>query len=122
MLRRTLALAGAAATIAGSAVLGLTMPVAGAAPPTCRGLTATIVGTAGADDIDGTSGADVIVGRAGADDIEGHRGRDVICGNRGNDDLEGQRGNDRLYGGRGHDEAEGGRGADVCRAEETESC
>jgi Ca2+-binding RTX toxin-like protein len=81
-------------------------PSAGSAAPTCRGLTATIVGNARANDIDGTAGRDVIVGRGGNDDIEGKGGNDVICGNRGADELEGDRGNDRLYGGIGHDEAE----------------
>lgn len=90
--------------------------------PMCHGRTATIVGTAAGNEIDGTSGRDVIVGRGGNDDIEGHGGNDLICGNGGRDDLEGDRGSDHLYGGRGVDDAEGGPGSDVCVAEQKESC
>jgi Ca2+-binding RTX toxin-like protein len=117
-----------AMTVAGSAavvatLMGLTVtPSQGAAAYTCHGRTATIVGSASSNEIDGTSGPDVIVGLGGNDDIEGHGGNDVICGGRGSDELEGDRGNDRLYGGRGYDKAEGGPGADVCKAEKTESC
>lgn len=118
-LTAVIALTAAAVSLSIGAVAG---PSAGSAAPTCRGLTATIVGNANANDIDGTSGRDVIVGRGGNDDIEGKGGNDVICGNRGADDIEGDRGDDRLYGGRGHDEAEGGRGDDLCRAEEVEGC
>lgn len=114
-------IAGAAA-VAATSLGPFTVASQGAAAPTCQGRTATIVGTAGSNEIHGTSGKDVILGRGGNDDIEGRGGNDVICGNRGNDDIEGGGGNDRLYGGRGHDEAEGGRGRDVCRAEEREHC
>lgn len=122
-LNRRLSVPLAGVCLLGFGTLGLLAPPSvGAAAPTCAGRTATIVGTAGANEIDGTAGPDVIVGRGGNDDIEGHGGNDVICGNRGNDDLEGDRGNDRLYGGLGYDEAEGGAGGDVCRAEEVEGC
>ena len=114
-----IALTAAAASLSVGLLAG---PSAGSAAPTCHGLTATIVGNARANDIDGTPDRDVIVGRGGNDDIEGKGGNDVICGNRGADDLEGDRGNDRLYGGPGHDEAEGGPGSDLCRAEDVEGC
>lgn len=106
------------------AATALTLPAQGvaAAPPTCDGRVATIVGTAAGDEIHGTSGRDVIVGRGGGDNIDGHGGNDVICGNRGNDRLEGDGGDDRLYGGRGFDDAEGGPGNDLCVAEQRESC
>ncbi|MGN6574824.1 MAG: calcium-binding protein [Nocardioides sp.] len=100
----------------------LAPPSQGHAAYTCNGVAATIVGSAGPNEIHGTPGRDVIVGLGGDDDIEGRGGRDVICGNRGHDELEGDRGDDRLYGGPGHDEAEGGPGRDVCVAEETEGC
>lgn len=90
----------------------LTAAQADARSGRCRGERATIVGTAGNDDIDGTSGRDVIQGRAGHDEIEGHGGNDLICGGAGADDLEGDRGRDRLFGNRGNDDLEGGRGDD----------
>ena len=96
---------------------------AGAVTPQCQGRAATIVGTAGANEINGTSGKDVIVAGGGADDVEGRGGRDLICGGGGNDELEGDAGNDFLNGGTGNDELEGGPGDDVCvGGEDLESC
>ena len=80
--------------------------------PTCNGLTATIVGTSGADDIEGTAGNDVIVGLAGDDQIRGKGGDDTICGNAGNDRIYGQDGDDHINGGNGDDVAYGGDGDD----------
>lgn len=82
---------------------------------TCEGLPATIVGTAGNDNITGTSGRDVIVGLGGNDRIEGLAGNDVICGGAGADTILGGWGNDILAGGNGADDLRGGRGADVLR-------
>lgn len=108
--------------------------------PTCLGLPATIVGTAGADILTGTPGADVIVGLGGDDVIRGLGGNDRICGGggddvlyggvgndrvrggAGDDSLIGRRGDDRLRGGAGVDEANGGLGRDFCRAEVTAAC
>jgi len=109
------------ATVSALALLG-SAPSQGLGAATCAGRPATIVGTAGHDELRGTAGPDVIVGRGGSDDIESRGGDDVVCGNLGNDDLEGGRGDDRLYGGPGRDEAEGGPGHDVCVAEEREGC
>lgn len=81
---------------------------------TCNGLTATITGTAGADDITGTDGDDVIAGLGGDDPIDGGAGNDVICGGAGDDDLLGAAGNDRLFGDSGDDVLEGGAGNDDC--------
>jgi hypothetical protein len=119
---RNLGLSGAVASVVACAAVVIHAPVSGVAGPSCGGRAATIVGTAGPDELTGTAGSDVMVGRAGADDIEGRGGKDVICGSRGDDRLEGNRGNDRLYGGRGFDKAKGGRGSDRCRAEVTDSC
>ena len=77
---------------------------------TCDGELATIVGTAGPDEIDGTPGDDVIVGLAGDDRIDGGGGHDVICGSGGNDRLDGGAGSDSLYGGHGDDRLSGGPG------------
>jgi alpha-galactosidase len=85
------------------------------APPTCKGIAATIVGTEGADQITGTPGADVIVGLDGNDKISGLAGNDVICGARGNDTLKGGAGNDQLSGQKGNDKLYGQKGNDKLR-------
>lgn len=93
--------------------------------PTCKGRTATALGTRGKDVITGSDGTDVIVGLAGADAISPAGGNDVVCGGAGDDrinsgkDDEGS--DDRLFGGRGSDVvhliegglARGGEGDDV---------
>jgi Ca2+-binding RTX toxin-like protein len=73
--------------------------VAQAAPPTCFGQRATIVGTKGDDMIEGTAGADVIVGLRGDDRIRGLGGADFVCGSGGHDRARGGRGNDKINGG-----------------------
>lgn len=102
-------------------------PAPASAQRVCRGLVATIVGTAGDDKLVGTRGADVVLGLGGNDKLLGRGGDDVLCGGRGADDLAGGPGHDRLYG--GHDEVrqrerrnvvsgdllEGGPGDDVLR-------
>ncbi|KAA1427163.1 hypothetical protein F0U47_06530 [Nocardioides antri] len=109
------------ALVAGLAVLPATaVPSASTAMTrTCGGLPATIVGTAGDDDIDGTEGDDVIVGLAGDDTIGDGGGDDVVCGNLGDDLLWSEGGDDLLIGGGGadgalvgfgRDEVHGGRG------------
>jgi pimeloyl-ACP methyl ester carboxylesterase len=80
----------------------------------CDGLPATIVGTAGDDELQGTDGNDVIVGLDGNDRILGGSGDDVICGGAGDDDLIGEGGADQLIGGGGNDVMEGGADSDVC--------
>jgi uncharacterized repeat protein (TIGR01451 family) len=110
--------------------------------PTCRGVPATVVGTAGNDELLGTTGPDVIVALGGDDRIVSRAGQDLICAGGGNDNvaagtaadkvfagagrdrllgrggpdlLKGSGGNDVLKGGRGADRLRGGRGFDVCR-------
>jgi hypothetical protein len=56
----------------------------------CKGKTATIVGTPGADKVVGTSGADVFVGGAGNDKFSGGKGNDLAYGGKGKDKLFGQ--------------------------------
>lgn len=73
---------------------------AAAATTTCRGVPATIVGTAEMDVLVGTPRADVIVAGAGSDTVRG-RGADLVCSGDGADRLYGGTGADRLYGGRG---------------------
>lgn len=90
--------------------------------PTCGGMQATCVGTAGRDLILGTEKTDVIVALAGNDVVHGDAGADVICGGPGNDSLMGARGADKIWGEEGDDwlfgapeadELYGGEGDDV---------
>jgi serralysin len=62
----------------------------------CLGKKATVVGTAGRDELTGTRHRDVIVGLAGADKIRGLAGPDLICGGKGKDDLFGGPGKDEV--------------------------
>jgi Ca2+-binding RTX toxin-like protein len=105
-----------------AAVLVLSgMPTAAAAPQTCLGKRATLVGSPGSDDLHGTAGDDVIVGKAGDDTIDGRGGNDRICGGKGADTLRGGSGADRLVGGKGSDVYEGGDGADTASFEDSRS-
>ena len=79
----------------------------------CRGTSATIVGTGGADDLLGTPGADVIAALGGKDEVRGRGGNDVICGGGGGDTLLGGAGDDRFVGGPGKDLCVGGAGKDA---------
>jgi Ca2+-binding RTX toxin-like protein len=90
---------------------------------TCRGRTATLVGTVGDDAITGTPGRDVIVALAGGDVVKALGGSDVICagdghdiatGGIGRDTIQGEDGKDRLKAGSGDDQLNGGRGSDTC--------
>jgi uncharacterized repeat protein (TIGR01451 family) len=108
---------------------------------TCRGVPATVSGTAGDDELIGTPGPDVIVAFGGNDRIVSEAGRDLICAGSGNDYvgagtaadkvfagagrdrllgrggpdlLKGSAGNDVLKGGRGSDRLRGGTGFDLC--------
>jgi Ca2+-binding RTX toxin-like protein len=87
----------AALLLAGATLVPASAPV-GAAPPSCAGRTATMVGTTGDDELRGTARADVIAGLAGDDTIDGGGGDDVICGGGGADRLDGAAGADRLRG------------------------
>jgi len=108
----------------------------------CRGVTATIVGTGGNDTLVGTGGRDVITALGGSDTIVSLAGRDLVCagsgrdfvgagsaadrvlggagkdrllGRGGGDVLKGSAGNDVLKGNRGADRLRGGGGVDRCR-------
>ena len=111
-------------------------------PVTCAGVTATIIGTSGIDQLEGTAGRDVVAAFGGADQISTLSGRDLVCAGRGNDFvlagadndrvlggpgsdrvvgrggsdlLKGNTGNDTLKGSRGNDRLFGGFGSDLCR-------
>ena len=81
--------------------------------PSCNGIPATILGTAGDDVINGTNDPDVIVGLGGDDTINGGNGDDIICGYGGDNILNGGNGNDTLVGRYGIDVLDGGNGNDT---------
>jgi uncharacterized repeat protein (TIGR01451 family) len=81
-------------------------------PSSCRGVTATVTGTGGADRLVGTSAPDVIAGLGGGDVILGLSGRDLICSGGGADRVVGGTAADRLFGGRGTDRLLGRGGPD----------
>ncbi|MDQ2675910.1 MAG: hypothetical protein M3Y34_03795, partial [Actinomycetota bacterium] len=83
-------------------------------PAFCQGKAATIAGTSGADDLEGTGEKDVIIAHGGADDVNGKGGKDTICGAKGGDTLRGGSGNDKLFGEGGADKLVGGVGKDKC--------
>jgi Tol biopolymer transport system component/Ca2+-binding RTX toxin-like protein len=94
-------------------ISGSGLPSAEAAPATCHGEPATIVGTSGGDKLIGTSARDVIAAFGGRDIVKAGDGDDLVCGGNGSDRLYGQDGEDRLYGQRNGDGVFGGSGDDV---------
>jgi uncharacterized repeat protein (TIGR01451 family) len=81
-------------------------------PLLCKGVAATIVGTAARDTLTGTSGRDVIAGLGGDDVVNAGGGNDQVCAGVGNDTVRGVAGNDRVYGEAGNDTLTGGAGRD----------
>jgi Ca2+-binding RTX toxin-like protein len=73
---------------------------------------ANINGTAGPDNLQGTSTSDQIRVLAGDDFAFGADGDDRILGDVGNDQLSGENGDDRLFGGPGSDRLSGDSGVD----------
>jgi hypothetical protein len=94
-----------------AATLAVGSPGSGAAKPKplCLGKRATIVGTAGANNLRGTKRADVIAALGGNDAVDGLGGNDLVCGGPGLDSIVGGAGSDRI---------DGGPAFDVCRAGE----
>jgi uncharacterized repeat protein (TIGR01451 family) len=79
----------------------------------CRGVTATLTGTAGADNIVGTAAADVIVALGGGDVIVSLAGADLVCAGSGNDRVVSGTAGDRVYGDGGRDRLLGRGGPDL---------
>jgi serralysin len=73
----------------------------------------SLVGTKGADTLDGFGGNDVIDGKKGNDTLNGGAGNDTVNGGKGNDVLKGGGGDDTVIGGKGNDSLDGGSGNDV---------
>jgi Ca2+-binding RTX toxin-like protein len=91
------------------------LPPAGTATAqaaTCGGLTPTLEGTSGHDNLVGSRKRDVVAGLGGDDTIRANRGQDVICGGPGDDRLVGGGDGDRIYGGNGDDRLIGLTGRD----------
>jgi hypothetical protein len=82
-------------------------------PSECAGLSLSNVIT-GRDEINGSSGNDLILGSEREDTIRGNNGNDCILGGSGEDTLYGNSGGDVLIGGGDSDELDGGGGSDVC--------
>ena len=78
--------------------------------PLCFGQDPRIVGTEGADVLEGTNGSDIIYGGGGNDRIETRGGWDYACGGPGDDHIVGTRTPDQMSGGIGDDRLVG-RGA-----------
>ena len=74
---------------------------------------AVINGTNASDNLNGTSGDDLIIGKAGDDTLSGGNGDDLLLGGSGDDELKGGKGDDLLFGGSGDDELKGGKGDDL---------
>ncbi len=92
-------------------------------PATCKGKSATVVGTTGGETLTGTSGRDVVAALGGNDRIKAQGGNDLVCagdgrdtanGGGGRDTLLGQDGKDNLKGSVGKDTLNGGQGKDTC--------
>ncbi len=76
------------------------------------GFNNVIIGTSGADELEGTSGPDLILGLDGDDEIHGLQQDDCIDGGAGNDQLYGEAGRDVVLGGGGDDTLDGGNAKD----------
>jgi Ca2+-binding RTX toxin-like protein len=107
-------------TLAIVALLSFSMVGVGPAQaqPTCGDppQTATVIpsgpGTEGDDELEGTTGKDVIIGLAGDDKIKGLGEDDIICGGSGVDEIHGGDDNDKIFGDSGDDDIVGGDGDD----------
>lgn len=74
-----------------------------------------IEGTSGDDVLYGGSGNDTILVRGGSDYANGGQGDDLVRGGNGSDILQGSGGDDVVRGGNGQDLLDGGAGADEVR-------
>jgi uncharacterized repeat protein (TIGR01451 family) len=83
--------------------------------PSCRGVAASITGTAGDDALVGTPGRDVIVTFQGNDTIVSLAGRDLICAGSGADYVGAGSAADRVFAGAGSDRLLGRGGPDVLK-------
>jgi Ca2+-binding RTX toxin-like protein len=80
---------------------------------TCYGFNATIIGTAGDDNIEGTRNPEVILALGGNDRIAAAGGNDIVCAGTGIDRVSGGTGVDIVLGGDGVDIITGDDGDDA---------
>lgn len=83
-------------------------------PEPCQGTSASIIGTAGVDNLSGFPSRDVIQALASNDVVGAMDGRDLACGKGGEDRVRGGPGRDELYGGGASDVLVGGEDSDKC--------
>ena len=76
-------------------------------------LDTVVMGSAGADTLNGDASNNIISGKDGADVISGGDGNDYISGGAGNDQIQGDAGDDQLFGDAGNDQLQGGAGDDI---------
>ncbi len=69
-----------------------------------------LLGSAGADVLNGGESGDLVLALGGADRVHGRGGHDCLVGGSGRDRLFGESGSDRLTGGGGSDRLDGGPG------------
>jgi len=79
----------------------------------CAGLTPTIEGDDGGNNIIGTDGDDIIFSYGGDDTIDAGLGNDIICSGDGDDTIIAAGGDDRIDVGSGNDTVSGGTGDDL---------
>jgi Ca2+-binding RTX toxin-like protein len=77
-----------------------------------------LIGTDGADSLDGGNGNDCIIGNGGDDLLEGGNGDDVIVGGLGADTISGGGGINVIFGGAGNDTISGGNRSDLVYGED----
>jgi Tol biopolymer transport system component len=93
-----------------------TVPLSGGKPTRITYGGCTLVGSDGADRLDGTPNDDVICAFGGRDTISGGPGDDRILGGNDGDRILGGPGRDRIFGEDGGDSIDGGIGSDAVQA------
>eukprot|EP01030_Chromulinospumella_sphaerica_P034851 gene34851-biopygen25323 len=102
-----------ASALTDASFMGFPVPPPPPPPPGGPGSDRMILGSAGADTLNGDERRDQILGGDGNDTLNGLAGSDLLNGGNGNDRLNGGDGDDVLIGSYGQDTLTGGAGADV---------
>ena len=94
----------------------VSLPTPNSAPQSIErgtGISDTLNGSSGSDNMYGEGGNDALLGWGGHDYINGGAGDDMIWGKDGNDGLVGGAGSDLIYGENGNDTISAGDGIDI---------